>query len=83
MGIIDKRDEPLQHPADPTGPQGTEDRAALVRFILGRLRSAEDARDLAQEAYLRFLQVPDEAVIRQPSVPHRPEPRLRVPPAAR
>jgi RNA polymerase sigma factor (sigma-70 family) len=66
MGIIDKRDEPLQHPADPTGPQGTEDRAALVRFILGRLRSAEDARDLAQEAYLRFLQVPDEAVIRQP-----------------
>lgn len=66
MSIIDKRDKSRHHPADPSGLQGTEDRAALIRFILSRLRSAEDARDLAQEAYLRFLQVPDETAIRQP-----------------
>jgi RNA polymerase sigma factor (sigma-70 family) len=66
MGTIDKRDVTRPQAADPSGPQGTEDRAALVRFILSRLRSAEDARDLAQETYLRFLQVPDAAVIRQP-----------------
>jgi RNA polymerase sigma factor (sigma-70 family) len=66
MGTIDKRDVTREQPADPSGPQGPEDSAALVRFLLSRLRSAEDARDLAQETYLRFLQVPDAAVIRQP-----------------
>jgi RNA polymerase sigma factor (sigma-70 family) len=66
MGIIDKRDATQQHPADSSGPQDPEDGAALVHFILRRLRNAEDARDLAQEAYLRFLQVPDASVIRHP-----------------
>jgi RNA polymerase sigma factor (sigma-70 family) len=66
MGIIDKRDAKRWQAADLPGPDSPEDRAALIRFLLSRLRSAEDASDLAQETYLRFLQVPDAAVIRQP-----------------
>ena len=39
----------------------------LHRFLVGRLRNREDAGDLAQEAYLRYLQLPDSSVVRKPS----------------
>lgn len=35
-----------------------EYRRALYRFLLGRLRNAQDADDLAQEAYVRYLSNP-------------------------
>ncbi len=66
MGSIDKQDTAQQPSADSPVPQDHEDRAALIQFLLRRLRSAEDARDLAQEAYLRFLQVPDATLIHHP-----------------
>jgi RNA polymerase sigma-19 factor, ECF subfamily len=40
--------------------------AALHRYLIRCLRNNEDARDLAQEAYLRFLQLPPEREIDQP-----------------
>lgn len=38
----------------------------LVRFLRTRLPNDEDARDLAQEAYLRLLRLSDDHVIRHP-----------------
>jgi RNA polymerase sigma factor (sigma-70 family) len=38
----------------------------LDRFLRRRLRSAHDARDLAQETYLRFMQVARQEEIRNP-----------------
>jgi len=40
---------------------------ALHRYLIARLRSREDAADLAQEAYLRYLQLRDASVVRKPS----------------
>jgi len=39
---------------------------ALQRFLVRRLRSTQDARDLAQEVYLRLLRVADPKLVRQP-----------------
>ncbi len=39
---------------------------ALQRFLLRRLRCTQDARDLAQEVYLRVLRVADPKLVRQP-----------------
>jgi RNA polymerase sigma factor (sigma-70 family) len=39
----------------------------LHRYLVKQLRNREDASDLAQEAYLRFLQLPDAGVVRKPS----------------
>lgn len=36
----------------------------LHRYLIRQLRNREDASDLAQEAYLRFLQLPDVSAIR-------------------
>jgi len=41
-------------------------RPALHRFLVSRLRNAEDARDLAQETYLRFYQRTCAGAIRRP-----------------
>jgi RNA polymerase sigma factor (sigma-70 family) len=38
----------------------------LMRFLLSRLPRREDAEDLAQEAFLRLLRVPQTDLIRQP-----------------
>ena len=40
--------------------------AALHRYLVRRLRNQHDAQDLAQEAYLRFLQLPNSGVVRNP-----------------
>lgn len=39
---------------------------ALQRFLMRRLRSTQDASDLAQEVYLRLLRVADPTLVRQP-----------------
>jgi RNA polymerase sigma factor (sigma-70 family) len=41
-------------------------RTELHRFLVRRLHSAHDAQDLAQEAYLRFLQISRRELVRQP-----------------
>jgi len=41
-------------------------RPALHRFLTHRLRNAEDARDLAQETYLRFYQLANADAVRRP-----------------
>jgi RNA polymerase sigma-19 factor, ECF subfamily len=41
-------------------------RSRLHRFLMRRLRRRVDARDLLQEAYVRFLQTPDHELIREP-----------------
>jgi RNA polymerase sigma factor (sigma-70 family) len=41
-------------------------RVELHRFLTRRLHSSQDAGDLAQDVYLRFLQLPDTDLIRQP-----------------
>lgn len=41
-------------------------RRGLQRFLLQRLRSTQDARDLSQEVYLRLLRVPDLRMVRRP-----------------
>lgn len=43
-----------------------EYRAVLHRFLMRHLHNAQDAYDLAQEAYTRFYQLPKEEVIRKP-----------------
>lgn len=40
--------------------------SSLLRFLVARLRQRETAEDLAQEAFLRLLRVPDADLIRQP-----------------
>ena len=51
---------------DPVGADAERCRADLYRYLVRRLRSNEEASDLAQEAYLRYLQLPDPGVIRKP-----------------
>jgi RNA polymerase sigma-70 factor (ECF subfamily) len=38
----------------------------LYRFLLRRLRGMREAEDLAQDVYIRFLQVPHHALVRRP-----------------
>src|SRR5262245_14418283 len=47
-----------------SGDQKAEYPAALHKYLLRRLRHRQDAQDLAQEAYLRFLQLPSAAAVR-------------------
>lgn len=53
--------------APATGPEWTEYRPALHRFLLQRLQNSQDAQDLAQEAYLRFYQLDNTHAIQRPS----------------
>src|SRR5690242_9239401 len=48
------------------GPGFEQYLPALHRFLVRRLRSTQDARDLAQEVYLRLLRVADPKLVRQP-----------------
>jgi RNA polymerase sigma factor (sigma-70 family) len=41
-------------------------RGQLHRYLVWRLRSAQDAQDVAQEVYLRFLQISLQEPIREP-----------------
>lgn len=41
--------------------------AALHRYLMRRLRDKHDAQDLAQEAYLRYLQLPSSGAVRDPA----------------
>jgi len=41
-------------------------RAQIERYLTSRVRNPDDARDLAQEAYLRLLRLKDTEFIRQP-----------------
>jgi len=50
-----------------SGTDSEQYRPALHRFLTHRLRNAEDARDLAQETYLRFYQLTDADAVRRPS----------------
>ncbi len=59
----DENQEGVHDPAD----AGKLYPAHLHRYLLGRLRNREDAADLAQEAYLRYLQLPDTGAVRKPS----------------
>lgn len=61
----------MEHAAEAPGrpdPAGTEPAYGLRlhRYLIRQLHSHEDANELAQEAYVRYLQVPDAGVIRQP-----------------
>lgn len=59
----------IEHPEREAGlTQSVFDRyrQQLQRFLVRRLRSSQDARDLAQEVYLRLLRVPDPSLVRQP-----------------
>lgn len=49
------------------GADSEQYRAALHGYLLRRLHNAEDARDLAQETYLRFYQLSDTDAVRRPS----------------
>src|SRR5689334_7079283 len=53
-------------PADATRQVFEEYAARLHRFLARRLPSAHDAQDLAQEVYLRFMQVSRQEEIRNP-----------------
>jgi RNA polymerase sigma-70 factor (ECF subfamily) len=48
------------------GAGADEYREQLHRYLSRCLANREDARDLAQEAYLRYLQLPDVRVLRRP-----------------
>lgn len=39
----------------------------LHRYLVRQLHNQEDASELAQEAYVRYLQIPDAGAVRQPS----------------
>jgi len=52
-------------PFDPSSPDGQWYRNDLHRFLVSRLANREDVRDLAQEAYLRYIQS-DVSTIRSP-----------------
>jgi RNA polymerase sigma factor (sigma-70 family) len=57
------------HRGNAADPQGSEAlyNSHLHRFLIRRLHNRQDASDLAQEAYLRYLQLPDTGVVRNPS----------------
>lgn len=52
--------------ADAAGTDSEQYRVALHRYLARRLHNAEDAQDLAQEAYVRFLQIPHVHAVRRP-----------------
>jgi len=52
--------------ANPSRSWLVQYRKSLHRYLLRRLRSAEDAEDLAQEVYLRMLRVDENELIHSP-----------------
>jgi RNA polymerase sigma factor (sigma-70 family) len=51
---------------DPVGADAKECRTELGRYLARRLRNPDVANDLAQEAYLRYLQLPNAGFVRKP-----------------
>jgi RNA polymerase sigma factor (sigma-70 family) len=51
---------------DPMGADADDYRENLHRYLTRCLKNSEDASDLAQEAYLRYLQLPDARVLHRP-----------------
>lgn len=61
---------PKSSAADPgklSETQTAEYPAALHAYLVRQLRNRHDAQDLAQEAYLRYLQLPSAGVVRNPA----------------
>lgn len=56
----------LEYPTDTARAAFEQYRSQLHRFLVHRLRNAQDAQDLAQDVYLRFIQVSQHEVVRQP-----------------
>jgi RNA polymerase sigma factor (sigma-70 family) len=52
--------------SDPMGPGSAFYRSELHRYLMKRLRNSQDAHDLAQEAFLRYLQLPNVSLLRNP-----------------
>ncbi|WP_129781777.1 RNA polymerase sigma factor [Peristeroidobacter soli] len=50
----------------PAKPALAQYQQALHRYLMRRLRSSEDAADLAQEVYLRMLRVENSELVRSP-----------------
>jgi len=67
MGKRHNLDDPPAGPADPAGPDAArasrisqifnDHNRSLLRFLRGRLYSEDDAREVAQEAYVKLLQL--------------------------
>lgn len=53
--------------ADLTGTDAQQYRSVLHRYLVRQLHNAEDAKDLAQEAYMRFFQLPHAGLVGCPS----------------
>jgi len=53
----------------PAAPEHTEPDYSprLHRYLMRQLRNHDDASELVQEAYVRYLQIPDATAVRQPS----------------
>ena len=62
--MSDQNRSKLSREAVQPGPEQYQ--TELHRFLMRRLRSAEDANDLAQEVFLRFLQLPHAELIHNP-----------------
>jgi len=62
---VRRAEEESQDPFDPATADGQWYRNDLHRFLISRLANREDVRDLAQEAYLRYMQS-DVQAIRSP-----------------
>jgi RNA polymerase sigma factor (sigma-70 family) len=63
---LQKEDDELSKARDPTGADAQQCRKDLHRYLVSRLHNNDVANDLAQEAFLRYLQLPDVRVLRKP-----------------
>jgi RNA polymerase sigma-70 factor (ECF subfamily) len=61
-----RKSQQLDGSAAPASYAIEQHQPGLYRFLIRRLRGAEDAQDLAQDVYLRFLQVQHNELVRQP-----------------
>jgi RNA polymerase sigma factor (sigma-70 family) len=62
-----RRKGPARDPHELSGARTVEYPAALHAYLVRQLRNRHDAQDLAQEAYLRYLQLPSNGVVRNPA----------------
>src|SRR5688572_30557273 len=62
-----KNTDNLRNPAALAGTDAQQYRSILHRYLVRQLHNAEDAKDLAQEAYMRFFQLPHAGLVGRPS----------------
>lgn len=62
-----RRPRTSAEPGKPADTQQAEYPAALHSYLMRQLHNRHDAQDLAQEAYLRYLQLPSTGVVRNPA----------------